>query len=390
MAWLRASIWAAFALIAYVYLLYPVLVAVLARLRPRAGRVAGPFTGSVSLVVAAYNEEASIGRRIQELTGHLEASGLKGEVIVVSDGSTDGTAVIARGYTKRAVRVVELPGNVGKAAALTTGCAAAQGEVIVFADARQTWARDALALLLESFNDPGVGAVSGELVLESSPGAMSGVGLYWRYEKWLRRQESALHSAVGVTGAISAVRRRLFHAIPRRTILDDVYWPLRVAMQGYRVVHDARAKAYDQLPAKLRDEFHRKVRTLSGNFQLVTRLPTSLLPWRNPIWFQFVSHKLLRLLVPWALLYLLGASLLVDDPLVRLGLWAQLGFYAMALAGMWKGSGLRIRGAGAAASFLVLNTAAWLAFWVWASGRAGTCWRKVFYELPRLQGAEQS
>src|SRR5262249_44541690 len=154
--------------------------------------------GSVSIVVSAYNEGATIGRRLEELTGLLRISGLRGEVVVVSDGSTDGTAGIARSYGKGIVRVIELADNVGKASALSMGCAAAQNEIIGFADARQTWASDSLRLLLENFADPEVGAVSGNLVVESSAGVMAGVGLYWRYEKWLRRQESNVHSTIGV------------------------------------------------------------------------------------------------------------------------------------------------------------------------------------------------
>jgi len=193
---------------------------------------------------------------------------------VVSDGSTDGTAASARQvaravgvgqtfvsaafsgrqeclpHARANVRVLELPSNVGKAAALSAGCTAAVHDILVFADARQTWAADALPLLLENFADPSVGAVSGDLVVQSAPGVMAGVGLYWQYEKELRKLESQVHSTVGVTGAISAVRRRLFRAIPPGTLLDDVYWPLQVAMQGLRVVHDGRAHAYDRLPAR--------------------------------------------------------------------------------------------------------------------------------------------
>src|SRR4029079_13531611 len=133
---------------------------------------------------------------------------------------------------------------------------------------------------------------TGELILESNTGVSAGVGLYWRYERWLRKNEGRLNSTVGVTGAIAAVRRELFTPIPPGTILDDVYWPLCVAMKRHRVIHDPRALAYDRLPDRARDEFKRKVRTLTGNFQLFTRLPGALLPWKNPIWLQLISHKL--------------------------------------------------------------------------------------------------
>jgi cellulose synthase/poly-beta-1,6-N-acetylglucosamine synthase-like glycosyltransferase len=263
--------------------------------------------------------------------------------------------------------------------ALSEGCRAARHDIIVFADARQRWAADAMQRLLENFADPSIGAVSGELVLEKSSGIMAGVGLYWRFEKWLRRSEGRVHSTVGVTGAISAVRRELFRPIPAGTILDDVYWPLSVVLQGFRNVHDERAIAYDRLPEQAGNELRRKVRTLSGNYQLLSRIPAAMAPWRNPIWLQFLSHKLLRLVVPWALLGLLAGCALLEAPVYRIMFWGQAAAYCVALAGLAPKISTRFRLASAAASFLVLNFAAWLAFWVWISGRAGKSWVKVTY-----------
>jgi cellulose synthase/poly-beta-1,6-N-acetylglucosamine synthase-like glycosyltransferase len=383
--------WSCAACILYACVGYPLLVGVVAKLWPRPHRQA-PFRGRVSVVVAARDEELAIARRLEELTAQLHTAGVDGEIIVVSDGSTDGTALIARNYTKGPVRVLELSERVGKAAALSTACAQARGDVIVFADARQVWAPDALALLLENFADPAVGAVSGELMVQSAVGVMEGVGMYWRFEKWLRRRESLLHSTVGVTGAISAVRRELFRPIPPGTLLDDVYWPLQVVLQGRRVVFDGRALAYDRLPDRARDELRRKVRTLSGNFQLMVRLPQALVPFRNAVWPQYVSHKLLRLATPWAMLGLLATSLLLAGPLFQVVLGLQLFCYALALLGLFTPLGKHSRLAGAAASFLVLNATAWLAFWVWVSGRAGHSWSKIRYQAsappapPREEG----
>jgi hypothetical protein len=234
-------------------------------------------------------------------------------------------------------------------------------------------------MLLRNFADPDVGAVSGELILQSKPGVMEGVGLYWRYEKWLRRQESRVHSTAGVTGAICAVRRELFRPVPAGTLLDDVYWPLCVTLQGWRVVFERQARAYDCLPEKARDEFRRKVRTLAGNFQLAARLPQALLPWRSPAWFAFLSHKLLRLVVPWALLAMCCLSGLLWGWLYGSLFVAQFAVYGLGLGALWAFGGRPTRLGGAAASFLVMNAAAWLAFWVWVSGRAGRSWRKVSY-----------
>jgi cellulose synthase/poly-beta-1,6-N-acetylglucosamine synthase-like glycosyltransferase len=338
----------------------------------------------VSFVLAAHNEAQRVAVRRDELSALLRGAGVSGEVIVVSDGSTDGTAAAARAGAGEHIRVIEITENVGKAEAISRAVASATGDVIVLADARQRWAADALGLLLENFADATVGGATGDLFLESAPGVTAGVGLYWRYEKAVRKLESRLHSTVGATGAISAVRRELFRAIPRRTILDDVYWPMRVVMQGFRVVHDGRAKAFDRLPEKPLDEFRRKVRTLSGNFQLVCRLPALLVPWRNPLWIQFLSHKLLRLAVPWLLITLLVASAALPSTWYRVSLVAQLAAYVLAITGLDRRLASRSRLASAAASFLVLNAAAWIAFWVWASGRAGASWKKVTYETPGI------
>ncbi len=378
--------WICVFLIVYPYLLYPFLLALLARLRPARSKSplpeSSPPLGSVSVLVCAYNEEANIERRLLEFIDLFERTNLEGELLVVTDGSTDGTADIVRRYTSSRVRLLELPTRVGKAAALTHAAMQATGKYFVFADVRQTWSPDALHRLLENFTDPQIGAVSGDLVVTAKPGTLSGVSLYWRYEKWLRRNESAVWSQVSVTGAISACRQQLFEPIPPGTILDDVYWPLRVAMNGYRVVHDSRAIAYDRLPERTSDEFRRKVRTLAGNFQLAARLPQALLPWSNPIWLQVLSHKLSRLLVPWALLGLLLFSVLGQGLFFQAALAAQVVGYFLGVVGLVTKRGGKL--ISAAGSFLVLNTAAWVAFWVWITGRVTTSWSKVLYDRSKI------
>lgn len=373
--------WLCAALVLYAYAGYALLLAAAAKVAVRRVQRQAGYRPTVSFVTCAHNEAERAAARIIELAELLRASGVEGEVILVADGCIDGTAERARTSGVAGVCVVELTERAGKAAALTAGAAVAHNDILVFADSRQRWHPAALAMLLENFADPKVGAVSGDLVLETESGILAGVGLYWRYEKWLRKKESRIHSTVGVTGAICAVRRTLFPGVPAGIILDDVYWPLCVTMQGYRVVHDKRAVAYDRLPERARDEFRRKVRTLAGNFQLVARLPRLLLPWRNPVWMQFVSHKLLRLAVPWALLAMVALSATLPGLLYETLFGVQVGFYALALAGNVRPVGSRLRWAAAAASVVVLNAAAWLAFWVWVSGRAGQSWSKVAYKV---------
>jgi cellulose synthase/poly-beta-1,6-N-acetylglucosamine synthase-like glycosyltransferase len=381
---LEIVFWVCFAVVGYTFLGYPLLLAAAGHLWGRPRRIA-PGPASVSVVLAVHNEEKGLGRRLEELIALVRSTASPGEIIVVSDGSTDGSVEVARQFEAQGVRVVALNPNQGKAAALSRAIGEARHDIVVFADARQHWADDALARLLENFADPYVGAVSGDLVLETAPGVLSGVGVYWRFEKWLRRAESCVASQVGVTGAISAARRTLLPpAIPAGTLLDDVYWPLWVAMRGYRVVHDERAVAFDRLPDRPRDEFRRKVRTLAGSYQLMALLPRSLLPWRNPVWLQWVSHKLLRLAMPWALLGMLVSSFFLSSGPYGLYSWlflAQVISYCVALFGL-VAVGPRARLLGVPASLLVLNAAAWLAFWVWITGRAGKSWRKVDYSEP--------
>jgi cellulose synthase/poly-beta-1,6-N-acetylglucosamine synthase-like glycosyltransferase len=384
---LAALFWACAMLVVYAYMGYPLLVWWVARrsarsLEPVAWSDAGALP--VTLLIVAHNEEGVIARRLDNLlAAQYPADRLR--IAVASDGSTDRTNEIVRGYAPRGVRLLAYPQKRGKAATLNDALAevtregAAPSEILVFADARQTWAPDALRRLLENFADPAVGAVSGDLVIESAPGVLAGVGAYWRYEKWLRRQEGRAGSTIGVSGSISAVRRHLFRPIPPGTILDDMYWPLRVAMQGYRVVHEERAVAFDRLPPRVGDEFRRKVRTLSGNFQLIARLPAVLLPWRNPVWLQFLSHKVFRLVVPWALIGLFVLSAVLPGAVYEAALWGQILFYALAVAGLSRRFGSRLRFGTAAGAFLVLNAAAWLAWWTWLTGWSGRSWVKVRY-----------
>lgn len=386
---LEAFFWICFAVAAYTYLAYPCLLWILNWFLSRGGgsSAAQDWTGqpprSVSVLLPVHNEEVNLERRLDELTRLIQATGAAGEVIVISDGSTDRSVELAHRFADRGVRVLEMPAKGGKAAALNAGAAAAQHGLLVFADARQRWADDALVRLVENFADPHIGAVSGDLMLESSPGVLAGVGMYWRFEKWLRKQESRLGSQVGVTGAISAVRHSLFHPIPPGTLLDDVFWPMHVALQGYRVIHDERAKAFDRLPEKTHDEFRRKVRTLAGNYQLITLLPiAALFPWSNRVWWQWISHKLMRLVVPWALLGMLISCVFLEDGHYQTFFLVQLAGYALGVLGMWAPLGRAIKPLGTAASFLVLNAAAWAAFWVWISGRAATSWHKVQYQEP--------
>lgn len=382
---LELAFWLPLLGILYAYVGYPLCIVVAAKLFGRPPRPSGRPPRSVSIIIAAHNEESCIATRISELTKQIARLTIPGELIVVSDGSTDNTVAVARACAHGGTHVIDLEANEGKAVALNAGCAAATGEIFVFADARQTWAPDALEQLLKSFRDPTVGAVSGNLVLDSPLDSLTGVGAYWRFEKWLRKQESRLHSLIGVTGAISACRAALYKSIPKGTLLDDVYWPLQVAMQRFRIIHETDAVAYDRLPLNAGGEFRRKVRTLCGMFQLLVLCPQAWIPWRNPVWVQLISHKFLRLLVPWGMLSILAANIALAGPFYRIALWIQLGFYLLGLIGLSSTSRRWLALTRAIASFILLNCAAWLAFWVWLLGNSRRTWSKVPYPSQPLE-----
>lgn len=319
-AFAKAVFWISIIYIAYTYAGYPLLLHILARFFPRrVDRRPPGVWPMVSVVIAARDEEAVIGERLENLLAQDYPPG-RMEIIVISDGSSDGTDGIASGYARRsgdgaeAPRVIHIShaANRGKPAALNAGLERSSGEIIVFADARQRFERDAVMRLVEDFSDPSVGAVSGELSFreDSDTTIRAEMGLYWDLEKWIRRTESRLHSAAGATGAIYAVRRTLVPPIPENVILDDVLVPMRCVLAGHRNVFETRAVAWDTVSRDLGQEKRRKVRTLLGNYQLVQLMPDLLSPGRNPIFFQFVSHKMLRLFVPLFFIAAMVSSLL--------------------------------------------------------------------------------
>jgi cellulose synthase/poly-beta-1,6-N-acetylglucosamine synthase-like glycosyltransferase len=279
------------------------------------------------------------------------------------------------------VRLLSLPGPRGKPAALNQAVPLTSGEILVLTDARQSIAPDAIRALIDDLADPGIGAVSCELHLSAREGTekASGVSAYWRYEKFIRHTESLADSSVGATGALYALRRNLFRPLDPRTVLDDVAIPMDVVLSGHRVVFEPRAKAFDHIHGKPGRELQRKIRTLAGNLQLVRLKPELLSPRRNRIWWQFVSHKLTRLLVPAALVLLFAAS-------VPLSFEAG-GFYRA--AAIVQSLGYLLAGLGALAptrwratrllripyAFALLNLAAALAWVKFLSGAERANWK---------------
>jgi cellulose synthase/poly-beta-1,6-N-acetylglucosamine synthase-like glycosyltransferase len=300
--------WLSMTGIFYTYAGYPAIMWLLACIRPRRW-TADSILPSVSIVLAVHDGAALIERKIDHLL-QLDYPKIE-EIIIVSDGSGDGTADILARQTHSRLTSIIIGEHCGKAVAVNASMAKAKADIILFVDIRPEIAPGAIELLVSNFADPTVGCVAGELILrnDNHDPACSVVGsVYWRYEKWIRTNESISGSPVGVYGGFYAIRRELAVPQPAGMILDDMFEPLSIIRKGYRSVIDSRACVYDTWPRKIEDEFHRKVRTLAGNFQLFHLAPWTLTP-QNPAIFRLVSHKGMRLVVPYLLAFLLLSSL---------------------------------------------------------------------------------
>jgi poly-beta-1,6-N-acetyl-D-glucosamine synthase len=364
---MKSLFWLCFALVGYAYFGYPIYLWLQVQLRKRP-ILRKPIQPSVSIIIAARNEQSNLPAKLENL-GLTDYPKELLQIVIASDGSNDRTAAILREHSSTVIPVILDQSN-GKASALNAAVKHATGEILVFQDARQYVEPNAITELVSSFADPTVGAASGELLLEASSGAPSSdaLGIYWKIEKAVRKLESASGSVVGVTGAIYAIRRELYAEIPAGTILDDVFVPMRVVRAGKRVVFQPSAIARDRLFIQKGKEFSRKVRTLTGNYQLL-RLEPWLLSPKNPLLFRFICHKLLRLVVPLFLALMLLSSAMAKGVLYHMAFWIQIAFYVLAALGAIKPSTRTFRPIAIANTFVLLNAAATFAFYSFVTGR---------------------
>ena len=341
------------AFLLYVLFGYPLVLGYLAQSRKRPVKTA-PIEPGVSFIVAVHNGERFIEQKLQSIL-NLEYPLDRMEILIASDGCTDRTEEIVGRYARPGIRLLRLP-RAGKPSALNAAMREASNDLLVFTDVRQELAPESLAMLVQNFADPEVGAASGELViLRGDTREQADVGLYWRYEFWIRLRLSAIDSIFGATGAYYALRRNLAIPIPPDSLLDDMYLPLHAFFRGYRLVVDPRARMFDH-PTNLEAEFRRKVRTLAGNYQILRSYPQLLGP-RNRLWFHFYSYKFARLLLPFGLLAILTFSFGLPSPWKAVALLGQAAFYAAALADRWIPEGILKKATSPAHTFVALMAA---------------------------------
>jgi len=317
--------------IAYVMFGYPILLGWVSK-RGKRPVIRKPLEPSVSAIIAVHNGEAYLEEKLRSILAS-DYPREKVEILVASDGSTDRTEAIAAAYAGEGVRLLSLPRG-GKPSALNAAIGAARGEILLLTDVRQVLRPDSIRLLMESFADPQVGVVSGEVRIGSGNSeAEANISRYRDIENWIRDRLSDLDSAFGATGALYAMRRSLAVPIPAHTLLDDMYLPLAAFRRGYRLLFDRRVVVYD-IPTSLEAEFRRKVRTLAGNYQILRAYPWLLGP-ENRLWWHFMSYKFARLLLPWLLIVFALSSPWVPVPLNWLAVGGQVVVYGSAAADPW-------------------------------------------------------
>jgi len=354
--------WWAAGLILYVYPGYPLLLWGLQHFFSRPVRKR-PIQPTVSLLVAACNEAGVIEEKIRNSLA-LDYPPDRLEIIIASDGSTDGTVALAERISREAgaggrVRVFADPRHRGKLATLNGAVSQLRSEIIVFSDASSILTPHAIRSLAANFADPEVGAVSGLYRLRKKGDAALGhqEDLYWKYETFLKRQEAALGSVLGAHGALYAVRRKLYPFPPPATINDDYVIPVRILQQGYRVAYEPDAVAYEE--ARDMEGFSRRVRLMTGNFQQLRELQGLCRPLQPLPLFFFLSHKAGRLAVPLAMLALaFSNALLLSAPFYWWTWHGQALFYGLvALGAVWR---IRPRFLRLPYYFCMINAAAFL------------------------------
>jgi cellulose synthase/poly-beta-1,6-N-acetylglucosamine synthase-like glycosyltransferase len=312
----------------------------MAKFRPRLvlATIADP---SVTLLITAYNEELVIEQKLQNSLS-LDYPSERLQIIVAADGSTDRTTEIVRRYRDSGVVLAFTPQRDGKMAAINRAISFVRGEIIVFSDANNMYAVDAIKKLVAPFSDAKVGASTGAKLIVQDGGNLSGTeGIYWKYESWIKKNETAIGTCTSAVGEIMAVRRELYSPPPNNIINDDYYLVLDLIRRGFQVCYVSEAKSFEYISATASDEMVRRARMNAGKYQAMF-LSYKLLPFNRPVvLWQIVSHKYCRALLPFGFIGAILTNILIvllqADSRLSYLYWVllllQILFYAAAMLG---------------------------------------------------------
>jgi cellulose synthase/poly-beta-1,6-N-acetylglucosamine synthase-like glycosyltransferase len=380
---------ASIALLAYTYVGYSALVFLLSRVFAHPIRRAD-ITPNISVIIAAYNEESDIARKIEN-TLALDYPKEKLEIIVASDCSTDDTDEIVRAYGPCGVILHRRPERIGKSVAQNQAMRFSKGNVLVFSDATTMYERDALRKIVRSFADPEVGCVAGRLVYVSESEAAVGKGCrsYWGYEVFLKECESRLGSLIGVSGCLYAVRRSNYARIALDMSSDFVI-ATEIHLQGMRTVYDPEAVSTENTNKRGKDEFRMRVRIIEQTMSALGRYRQVLNPLKHGVYaLQMISHKVMRYIAPLFMVTLFGSNLFLinDSEFYLLTFLAQSLLYVAALAG-WAcaRAGLKIGPLALPYYFALANAASVVAFAKFMRGEAHVTWEPLRETSPTQGG----
>jgi cellulose synthase/poly-beta-1,6-N-acetylglucosamine synthase-like glycosyltransferase len=385
-------------LVAYTYLGYPIVLMTWTGLREAMAGVrfvmGGPDRRArrrddrwpvLTVVISAHDEESCIQQKVENCLA-LDYPADKLEVLVGCDGCSDRTAERARATRDARVRVIEAPRS-GKATVLSRLVPVAKGDLVLLTDANTIIEKGAAKALVRHFHDAAVGAVVGRLRLYNRVKRDYEESLYWKYETVLKYHEGKQGCVLGANGGIYAVRRLLFQPLRESTITDDFVVPIRIAARGWRIPYEPEAVAFEETTEDVEQDFERRARIGAGNWQSLALLPEALDPRTGFLCFSFVSHKLLRWLVPLFLAVALAASLpaaILGGFAMKALLAGQLAFYALALAGKLRLRGPLRRPASLAHYFVSMNAALAAGFWRFLRGSQGAAWNRTRRPAPGL------
>jgi cellulose synthase/poly-beta-1,6-N-acetylglucosamine synthase-like glycosyltransferase len=368
--------WVSLSLLVYSYFIYPLLLKLLVKPKSIVLQDIHEYP-SVDIIIAAYNEESCIKARIENALAQDYAGELN--IFVASDGSKDDTGEIITSFTEPRVKASNFPENRGKISVLNDLIAQSNADYLVLTDANTDFKSDAVDILVRSFTDQ-VGAVSGELILETDDGNQNQDGLYWQYEKFLKKYESALGGLLGANGAIYAIKRELYMPLSKDTVVDDFCIVMNVKKQGYQVLYNDLAIATEEVAPSLKEEYGRRVRIGVGNYKAFMVNLWALSPLNG--WFSlcYWSHKVLRWFAPHLMLVILLTNLaLLGTSFYNLLFVGQMLFYALGLYGQRKiDNGEKVNGIIAIVNFfLSMNIALGQGFLKFLKGHQSGGWQRT-------------
>ena len=375
--------WLSTAGVLYAYVAYPIILWGFSHFFKRRSLtvplVEEAMLPSVSLLIAAHNEELVIKERILNALA-LDYPPSKLEIVIASDGSIDKTAAIVAQYSIRGVRLIDNTTRRGKASVLNRAMGELSGEIVLFSDANTFTDPGAVRSLVKWFSNPRIGAVCGRLILVDPESGKNVDGMYWKYETFLKRCESKLGALLGSNGAIYAIRKSLYCPIPDQTIVDDFVIPLLVkSRSGHDIIYDPDATAQEESAPDVSSEFRRRARIGAGGWQAISILWRLLNPMRGWVAFTFFSHKVLRWLCPFFLLLSFFLNLaLLNRPIYQLMFACTMGLYLAAIFGAYVPSRLPMSKLFRLAyMFVAMNAALLVGFARWMAGSQGGTWNRT-------------